>query len=326
MDADELALLDATISRVVGAADGHDLTGALDGFGWLELLEADPGAAVPLVFAAQGRSVRWSSALHDVLSAGLAEFGDLPPQVTSVVVPLPLSDVAGRHGSDGLVIDGFLFGARPTAEWLVTATDDGRGQVTVSGSPIQLATLTPVRGLDPDVGVQRVSAVVRDGRTIAEGDAAQAWWTTSVASARRALTHQMCGGLATMIELARTHATERRQFGRPIGSFQAVRHKLAEAHVALAGATAVADGVWESDDQWLASMTAKLVCSRACRVIVRHSQQVLAGVGFTAEHPYHGAMKRALVIDRILGDADELAPLVGRELMKRGDAPRLVDL
>jgi alkylation response protein AidB-like acyl-CoA dehydrogenase len=234
--------------------------------------------------------------------------------------------VAGRAGSDGIAFDGLLFGARPTAEWLVAAIDDGRGGVTVRACPFHLARLTPVRGLDPDLGVQRVSAVVHDGSAIAEGDAARAWWTTNVASARRALSHQMCGGLATMIELARTHATERRQFGRAIGSFQAVRHKLAEAHVALAGATAVADGVWESDDQPLASTTAKLVCSRACGVIVRHTQQILAGVGFTAEHPYHRAMKRALVIDRILGNADELAPLVGRELMERGEAPRLVDL
>ena len=49
-------------------------------------------------------------------------------------------------------------------------------------------------------------------------------------------------------------------------------------------------------------------------------------MGFTAEHPYHRAMKRTLVIDRTLGNADELAPLVGRELMERGEAPRLVDL
>jgi hypothetical protein len=52
----------------------------------------------------------------------------------------------------------------------------------------------------------------------------------------------------------------------------------------------------------------------------------MGGVGFTASHPYHHALKRALLIDRILGDAADLTPEVGRELVSRGDAPRLVEL
>jgi hypothetical protein len=325
MDSEDLAQLEATISRVVGA-NGHDVTDELDGFGWLELLDAEPRVAVSLVFAALARAVRWSSALQDVLSTGLPELAGFTQAQVAVVVPRSASSAAGRRGADGVVVDGLLFAVRPTTDRLVAAIDDGSGQLSVCSWPLDPAALRPVNGLDPDATVQRVSTVVPDPRTIAEGEVAARWWSSSAALARRGLSHQMCGGLATMIDLARAHATERRQFGRPIGTFQAVRHKLAEAHVALAGAAAVADGVWESDDECLAAMTAKLVGSRACRVVVRHTQQILAGVGFTAEHPYHRVMKRALIIDRILGDADELAPLVGRELMARGEAPRLVDL
>jgi alkylation response protein AidB-like acyl-CoA dehydrogenase len=161
---------------------------------------------------------------------------------------------------------------------------------------------------------------------LADGDRARSWWTASVAAGRRALSSQLCAVLTTMLESARAHAVERRQFGRPIGSFQAVRHKLAEAHAALSGARATADMAWESDDEPLASMTAKVAASRACATVAFHAQQALAGVGFTAEHPHHRALKRALLIDRILGEATDLSPLVGRELVTRGCAPRLVEL
>jgi alkylation response protein AidB-like acyl-CoA dehydrogenase len=129
-----------------------------------------------------------------------------------------------------------------------------------------------------------------------------------------------------MLDLALAHARERSQFGQLIGTFQAVRHKLAEAHVAVAAAEAAALAAWESDDAWLAATVAKLVTSRSCATTVAHTQQVLAGIGFTAEHPFPRLMKRALVLDRILGTAVDLAPVVGRQLVLQGCAPRLVDL
>jgi alkylation response protein AidB-like acyl-CoA dehydrogenase len=130
-----------------------------------------------------------------------------------------------------------------------------------------------------------------------------------------------------MLELARDHAVERRQFGQPIGTFQAVRHKLAEAFVAVEAAEAAAAAAWEAyDDFPLAAATAKIVASNSVSIVATHAQQVLAGIGFTEEHPFHLSMKRVVVLDRVLGDATDLVPWVGRALVRRGGAPRLVEL
>jgi len=332
MDADEQQLLIATLGDLAARHDGDALTDALDRFGWIDLLRNHPSVAVAALFEAQGRSGSWSSALHDVMArqfattdaAGAAGAVSMP--ATSVVLPRPGQSVAASMGDDRRVeLDGVLLGARPNADSFVAAATDGDGSPYIVRFPRPALSLEPQHGRDPDLAVMRVCAR-GGGEVVADGSAAAAWWTATVAFGRRALCHQLCGVSEAMLDLAHTHAQERRQFGRPIGSFQAVRHRLAEAHVALNGARATAEMVWEAGDEPLASMTAKLVCGRAAAVVAAHAQQVLAGVGFTAEHPYHHGMKRAAVLDKMLGSADELALLVGRELVARGDAPRLVEL
>ena len=62
------------------------------------------------------------------------------------------------------------------------------------------------------------------------------WWETAQARGRLALCRQMVAALTVMIEQARSHVSERVQFGRLVGTFQAVRHKLVEAHVATTAA------------------------------------------------------------------------------------------
>ena len=76
----------------------------------------------------------------------------------------------------------------------------------------------------------------------------------------------------------------------------------------------------------LAAATAKVVTGKAVGVTAAHTQQLLAGVGFTAEHPFHRFMKRTIVLERMLGSGSELASEVGRLLVERGEAPRLVQL
>ena len=62
------------------------------------------------------------------------------------------------------------------------------------------------------------------------------------------------------------------------------------------------------------------------RLVATHCQQVLAGIGFTADHPFHRFMFRATTIDRLLGSASELAPVIGRILIDRGEPIRLAEL
>ena len=76
----------------------------------------------------------------------------------------------------------------------------------------------------------------------------------------------------------------------------------------------------------LAALTAKVVTGKAVGVTAANTQQLLAGLGFTAEHPFHRFMKRAIVLERMLGSGNELASELGRRLVERGEAPRLVQL
>jgi len=184
----------------------------------------------------------------------------------------------------------------------------------------------PRQGLDPGLCIYEVFGTTEKMTVLSEADEADGWWERAQARGRLALCHQMVAALFVMIEQARSHVSERAQFGRLVGTFQAVRHKLAEAHVATTAADCSTASAWESGDLSLAAATAKVVTGNAVAVTAAHTQQLLAGIGFTTEHPYHRFMKRAVVLERMLGSAMELAPAVGRQLVERGEAPRLVEL
>jgi alkylation response protein AidB-like acyl-CoA dehydrogenase len=125
-----------------------------------------------------------------------------------------------------------------------------------------------------------------------------------------------------MLSLARRHALDRVQFGRPVASFQAIRHRLADTLVAIEGAEATLRSA--GDD--LSSLLAKAAAGQAALIAARHCQQVLGGIGFTTEHDLHRHVRRAFVLDGLLGSARELTREAGAELRRTGSAPRLVDL
>jgi alkylation response protein AidB-like acyl-CoA dehydrogenase len=100
-----------------------------------------------------------------------------------------------------------------------------------------------------------------------------------------------------MLALARTHAMDRTQFGKPVAGFQADRHKLAETLVAIEGVEA-ALGLSDGD---LRAMLAKPAAGQAALTAARHCQQMLGGIGFTAEHDLHRHVRRLLVPNGLLG-------------------------
>jgi alkylation response protein AidB-like acyl-CoA dehydrogenase len=143
--------------------------------------------------------------------------------------------------------------------------------------------------------------------------------------ARRALGWWLVGTARTMLALARQHALDRVQFGRPISTFQAVRHRLAETLVAIEGAEATLS-LPGADNPDLTALLAKAAAGKAALTAARHCQQVLGGIGFTAEHDLHHHVKRALVLDGLLGSSRELTRKAGAGLRARGSSPRLAQL
>lgn len=156
-------------------------------------------------------------------------------------------------------------------------------------------------------------------RRVDEGDPVR------LADARRALGWWLVGASRAMLRLARQHALDRVQFGRPIAGFQAVRHKLAETLVAIEGAEATLE-LPGTDNPDLTALLAKAAAGKAALTAARHCQQVLGGIGFTAEHDLHHHVKRVLVLDGLLGSSRELTRRAGAGLRARGSVPRLAQL
>ena len=151
---------------------------------------------------------------------------------------------------------------------------------------------------------------------------------TALAAGRLALGWWLVGTSRAMLALARQHAVDRIQFGRHISSFQAIRHRLAETLVAIEGAEATLEAAADvtDDPDGLAYLLAKAAAGRAALTTARHCQQVLAGIGFTAEHDLHHHVERALILDGLLGSARELTREAGTVLRTKGSAPRLAQL
>lgn len=156
-------------------------------------------------------------------------------------------------------------------------------------------------------------------RRVPEGD------PVPLAAGRHALGWWLVGICRAMLSLARQHALDRVQFGRPVASFQAIRHRLAETLVAVEGAEAtLLAATAEPED--LGFLLAKAAAGQAALIAARHCQQVLGGIGFTAEHELHRHVKRSLVLDGMLGSTRELTREAGAVLRTKGSAPRLAQL
>ena len=115
------------------------------------------------------------------------------------------------------------------------------------------------------------------------------------------------------------------QFGQPIASFQAVRHRLAETLVAVEAADAALGSAWDEGSPASAAR-AKALAGRSARTATRHGQQVLAGIGFTTEHDFHHYVRRVLVLDQLFGTARALTRELGRQLLATRRLPPLPPL
>lgn len=295
MDAAEQTLLTDTLRKTMVAAAGAELYSALRELGWYELLTDSADIAVPLVFRLLGETGTHAPLINDVL-AGAA---GLP-----LGEPIPLPFAGGR--------------------WVLWGTDSGAAATPESRYRAERAVV-----LDPGLPLS----------VLGETTGSPAAEPVPLARARRALGWWLTGSARAMLRLARRHALERVQFGKPVAGFQAVRHRLAETLVAIEGAEAAltvgprdahhpahpTDAVPRHYD-FLAASLAKAAAGHAALVTARHCQQVLGGVGFTAEHEFHSHYRRVLVLDGLLGSSRELTREAGATLRELGYAPRLAHL
>jgi alkylation response protein AidB-like acyl-CoA dehydrogenase len=197
---------------------------------------------------------------------------------------------------DGAAADLVLVVARSTAGPALFAVD--RGAPGLRAEP--MTTLDPTRPM----------AALTFGRTpaVLVGADGQGGRLMSrvLDLACVALAAEQAGGARRCLEMSTGYARTRFQFGRPIGSFQAVKHKCADmlVRVELAEATAreaarlTAEAAPESA---VAAATAHVICSQAYMFAATENIQVHGGIGFTWEHPAHLYFRRAKSSELLFG-------------------------
>ncbi|HEX2737033.1 MAG TPA: acyl-CoA dehydrogenase family protein [Acidimicrobiia bacterium] len=119
---------------------------------------------------------------------------------------------------------------------------------------------------------------------------------------------EMLGGASRVLDMAVEYAKVRVQFGRPIGSFQAVKHRCADMLVDVEGMRSTTYwAAWcvgaAAPDASVAASTAKIWCSDASKRVMASALQVHGGIGFTWEHDLHLFLKRAQLDQLSFGDA-----------------------
>ncbi|AXI76165.1 acyl-CoA dehydrogenase family protein [Peterkaempfera bronchialis] len=294
LDAATAELLTESLRELFAAhPDGSGLAGALAELGWSDVQDQDPAGAVTLLFTEHGRALAASSLLDDVVLAALP---DGPAQVLY------------SCGDCGTLLRPY----DPAAEVLVLG-EDGTARVLPPGA------LAP-RPLDAfDTAPGRFTAVAGPEGTALASDAGE----RAVAAAHRALAAELIGVCQSALDLAVQHTSARFQYGRPLATFQAVRHRLSESHVALEAARATLGVAWDDGGAW-AARVAKIRAGQAQEQVTRAALQVFGAMGLTLESPLHRHVTRAAFLDLLLGGHRALAERTGAEILAGADPAPLV--
>ena len=206
-------------------------------------------------------------------------------------------------GRVSYVIDG------DTADLLLVVAVDGDGTslFAVAGDADGV-TRTPMPTLDLTRRLATIDLDGVSGRRIGRPGTADAIVSFALDHARVLLAAEMLGGAQACLDMSVDYANSREQFGRPIGSFQAVKHKCAETLVqveaARGGVEAAALALDEEPDR--VKILAPMVKAYAGEAFFRaagENIQIHGGIGFTWEHDAHLYFKRAKSSDLLLGDA-----------------------
>jgi alkylation response protein AidB-like acyl-CoA dehydrogenase len=319
--------------KAVAALDDGERASKLDAAvaaaGWRELRTAtdagDPWASaveVAVVAEELGRGLADAAFLGPMLAADLRRRAGAPPAGAPETVVL-IADLSALARATG--------GALPEGAVSVDARGAGTALMLLADAPgddaqVGVVTLPAGRacGVDltrPSVEVPGTAAVVplmgQSGPI--DADTLARWHGLGLAAACADLVGVMRGALT----LATDYARDRRQYGAPIGSFQAVQHLLADACTAMEGSRSIAlHAAWavdalEADDALAAASAAKAYCARAARAVCETAIQVHGGIGNTWECLAHVFLRRALLSGEVLGG---VGPSLERVLAAHGIA------
>lgn len=211
------------------------------------------------------------------------------------------------------------------ADLVVAAVPEpGGAGVEVHAVPAQ-GHVEPVASLDPTRRLGRVTWEPADADVLLDGDAGRAAWEALAQRAAVATAAQLVGLADRLVGMGAAYALDRRQFGRPIGSFQAVKHLLADARVALEFARpTVYAAAWALDrsmpEAGLAASVAKSAAGDAAATAARTALQVHGAIGYTWECDLHLYLKRVWALVEAWGPPARHRSLLLRRLVDRAGA------
>lgn len=207
---------------------------------------------------------------------------------------------------------------------MVFAGCDGSPAVALIAADATGVAISAAPSADPAAATASVTleGVIAGAEDVVTGEAAAAAIRTAFAIGAVATAAEGIGAASAALDLAIAYASERFQFGRPIGSFQALKHLMADAHVdretawssALYAAAALDELLPDAEE---AAAIAAAYAARASRAVVEAAIQVLGGIAFTWEHDVHLLQRRVLSCERRFGDALSHERRLGAQLAAR---------
>ena len=222
----------------------------------------------------------------------------------------PTADGWALNGHKSFVIDGHV------ADLIVVAARGAQGisLFGVKGDAEGLSR-TPLATMDQTRKQARLEFTDTPAWLIGTDGGAQAGLSKTLDLAAVALAAEQVGGAQRVLDSSVEYAKTRMQFGRPIGSFQAIKHKCADMLLEVESAKSAAYyAAWaaseDSDELPVVASLCKSYCSEAYFHAAAENIQIHGGIGFTWEHPAHLYFKRAKSSELLLGD-----PAYHRELL-----------
>ncbi len=219
---------------------------------------------------------------------------------------------------DGYTIDGakmFVVDGHIANLVLVAARTGGAISLFAVDAGAAGMTRTPLSTMDQTRKQAKLQLSGTPGRLV--GGEGQGWeiLDKTLDLAAVALAAEQVGGAQKCLDMSVEYAKVRIQFGRPIGSFQAIKHKCADMLLEVESAKSAAyyagwAAAEDSDELPVVSSLAKAYCSDAYFHAAAENIQIHGGIGFTWEHPAHLYFKRAKSSELMLGD-----PTYHRELL-----------
>jgi alkylation response protein AidB-like acyl-CoA dehydrogenase len=321
----------ATVTDLDDATRAKRLAGAVRDAGWLELRN-DGGDGGPLAGGVEAAIIAdaLGGAVADVAFAGPLLAADLVRRAGATVIEgaavafsTTLIDGALVPGSATTTPVAVVDGPREHADAVYVLVPDGSGY-RLAQVLIEAESGPKDGGSDLTRALQMIPAgapvqPVDQRRSLTPEDLA-AWSALGLALTSADLVGVMRG----VLDITVAYATDRRQYGVPVGSFQAVQHLLAEARCLMEGSLSVAlYASWavdnlEADAARSAGRVAKAYCARAARTVCETAVQVHGGIGNTWECIVHVYLRRALLSSQWFGDDGEQLRQLERE--RFGDA------